>query len=103
MLDPDVVLRADDIAVKTAAARAAHGAPSLVAEARGAHAVATIFKGHARGALRAIIDGEPGAVWAQGGQTRSAFIFTIEGEAIVGIELTTMRAAAGQLDVVVRG
>lgn len=99
VLDPDVVMRADDIAVKTAAARAAHGAPSLVSEARGARLVADAFKGRARGALPALIDGQPGAVWAQGGQTRAAFIFTIEGDSIVGIELSMDPARLGQLAV----
>src|SRR6267378_802403 len=40
VLDPDVVLRADDTAVKMAAARQAVGAPKLAPELRGAPAVA---------------------------------------------------------------
>src|SRR6187551_3197246 len=42
-LDPDVVLRADPVAVEVAAARAAQGAPSLPPEAYGARAVAQGF------------------------------------------------------------
>jgi hypothetical protein len=37
--------------------------------------------------LAAIIDGEPGAVWAVGTQIRAAFFFTIERGKITGIDL----------------
>jgi len=40
VLSPDVVLRADDLAVRTAAARQRQGAPALTPEVRGARLVA---------------------------------------------------------------
>jgi len=86
-LSPDIVLRADARAVHTAAANARHGAPTLAPEIRGASHVASAFKGRARGAAAALIDGEPGAVWAVGGQVRAAFVFTIGGGVITGIDL----------------
>lgn len=87
MLSPDVVLRADDLAVRTAAANQRHGAPTLAVEVRGASLVAEAFKGRARAALAAIIDGEAGAAWAVGAQVRAAFLFTIERDKITGIDL----------------
>jgi RNA polymerase sigma-70 factor (ECF subfamily) len=77
LLDPDVVLRADAAAV----------AAGAVAEVRGAPAVAETFKGRARFAQAATIDGVPGAVWAAGGVTRAVFAFRFDGDAIAGIEI----------------
>ena len=88
VLAPDVVVRADELAVRAAAANQTAGAPALARETRGAQAVAAAFKGRARGARRALIDGAPGAVWVLRGQVRAAFLFTIEDECIVDIALT---------------
>lgn len=87
VLSPEVVLRADDLAVRIAAARQAHGAPRLAPEVRGAAQVAEVFKGRARGALPALIDGALGAVWTTGGQVRAVFVFTTERGVISGIDL----------------
>jgi RNA polymerase sigma factor (sigma-70 family) len=101
VLDPEVVFRADDIAVQAAVANQARGAPSLSREVHGARVVAEAFKGRARGARPALIDGVPGAVWLQGDQTRAAFAFTIDDGKIVAIDLLMDPARLGQLDVVV--
>ncbi|HEV7356935.1 MAG TPA: sigma factor-like helix-turn-helix DNA-binding protein, partial [Steroidobacteraceae bacterium] len=87
LLSPDAVLRADNLAVHIAAANRQHGAPNLKPEVRGAELVADAFKGRARAALRATIDGEAGAVWAVGTQVRTVFLFTIERGKITGIDL----------------
>jgi RNA polymerase sigma factor (sigma-70 family) len=99
VLAPDVVLRADEVAVRTAAARRWGGAPSLSREIRGAAAVAETFKGRARGASPALIDGSAGAVWAMGGQTRAAFVFRIEKGEITEIELAMDPARLSELDI----
>ncbi len=99
VLSPEVVLRADDPAVRMAAARRRHGAPLLAAEARGAAVVAEAFKGRATAALPAVIDGEAGAVWTAGGQVRAAFVFTIRGDKIAGIEIVTDPGHLAGLDV----
>src|SRR4051812_38760817 len=57
LLDPGVVLRADSAAVSAGA----------TGEVRGAAEVAGTFVGRARAARLALINGEAGAVWAQGG------------------------------------
>ena len=87
VLSPDVVLRADDLAVRTAAANQRRGAPTLAPEIRGAAVVADAFKGRAHAALRATIDGEAGAVWVVGTQVRTAFLFSVDGGKITGIDL----------------
>lgn len=89
VLSPDVVLRADHLAVSMAARRQAHGAPDLAPEVHGAVQVAQVFKGRARGAVPALIDGEPGAVWVAGGQVRAAFLFTLNGGQIVELDIVT--------------
>ena len=77
MLDPDAVLRVD------AAAAAVGALPGV----RGARAVATTFSGAARAARPALVNGAAGAVWAQGGQARVAFGFTVVAGRIVAIDL----------------
>lgn len=99
VLSPEVVLRADEPAVRAAAARQARGAPELAPEIRGAERVANTFKGRARAAMPALIDGEPGAVWAVGGRVLSAFIFTIKDRAISGIDIVVDPAVLAELDV----
>jgi len=98
-LHPDAVLRADAMAVQVAAARQAAGAPLLAPEVRGAKAVAEAFKGRAQGAQRALIDGLPGAVWAQQGQVRSVFVFDIRGQTIRSIDLVMEPGRLGGLKV----
>jgi len=87
LLAPDVVLRADSLAVRAAKARAAQGAPELAPEIRGARAVAKSFAGRAGSAVAARIDGAAGAVWRLEGVVRSAFLFGVSGGRIVSIEL----------------
>ena len=99
MLSPEVVLRADDLAVRIAAANEERGAPRLTPEVRGASQVAGVFKGRARAASPALIDGEPGAVWAMRGQVRAAFMFTIERGKVAGIDLIMEPRHLQELDV----
>jgi len=100
LLDPEVVLRADPVAVAASAARVGQGAPTLAPEVRGASAVAEVFAGRARAARPALIDGVPGATWAPGGQPRAVFAFEIAGGTIVAIELFFDPARLGQMDLV---
>ncbi|MEO3888979.1 sigma-70 family RNA polymerase sigma factor [Nonomuraea sp. B5E05] len=77
LLDPDVVLHADRAAVLTGAS----------GRLRGASAVAETFRGRARGARLALLDGATGALWSAGGQPRVAFDFTIAAGRITEINL----------------
>jgi RNA polymerase sigma factor (sigma-70 family) len=79
LLDPDVTMRADAVAARM-------GADASVT---GADAVARWISGRARGAVAAVVGGEPGAVWAVRGQVRVAFSFTVsDAGQITAIELT---------------
>jgi RNA polymerase sigma-70 factor (ECF subfamily) len=91
MLDPDVVLRADDAAVRMGAS----------AEVRGAGGVAGTFSGRARAAQRALVDGAAGAVWAPGGKPRVVFGFTIEGGKIVAIDMLADATRLSELDLTI--
>ena len=77
VLDPEVVVRADE-------AVAARGAASLV---RGAAAVAEHFSGRALAARLALVDGLAGAVWAHRGVPQVVFAFTISEGRIAEIEM----------------
>ncbi len=99
MLDPDAVLRADRVAVKTAAANRDRGAPLLAPQVRGARAVAMALAGRATAAKVALIDGTPGAVWAPGGRPRAVFAFRVVGNTIAEIEIVTDPAVVAGLQV----
>ena len=90
VLDPDIVLRADVATAQTGDS----------GEVRGALAVAGTFSGRAAAARLALIDGVPGMMWAQGGQIRVVFDFTIVGGKIVAIEMIGDPERLAQLDVV---
>ncbi|MEA2941796.1 MAG: hypothetical protein QOD09_2325 [Bradyrhizobium sp.] len=76
VLDPDVIFRADQFAVRMG------GMPEI----RGAAAVAETFKGRAQAAKPARIDGAIGLAVIMGGRLRIALNLTITGDRIVGIE-----------------
>lgn len=103
ILHPDVVLRADETSVQAAAATKWLGAQGLAREIRGARAVGETFKGRARGAQRAVIDGKPGAVWVQGGVLRTAFAFAIRDGRITVIDLVMDPEGIGGLRVEILG
>jgi RNA polymerase sigma-70 factor, ECF subfamily len=87
VLDPDVVLRVDPVAVKAAAANEAKGAPRLVPEVRGAADVARVFLGSAQAARPVLVDGTPGAAWAPGGRPRAVWAFKVEQGRIVEVQV----------------
>jgi len=90
LLDPDVVLSADADAVRV-------GASELV---RGAQGVAEEFSGRARAAQLALIDGQPGLVWARGGKAQVVFGFTIDQNKITAIRLLANATTLDEMDLV---
>jgi RNA polymerase sigma factor (sigma-70 family) len=78
VLDPDVVVRADRIAV-------AAGADP---ETRGALAVAGMFNGRAEGARPALLDGMVGAAFSVNGKPRMVFHFVIVDGRVAEIDIT---------------
>lgn len=99
VLDPDVVLRADNAAVQLSAARKGRGAPELLPEMHGAGAVARTFSGGAAAAQPALVDGAAGLVWAPGGRPRTVFTFEVRHGKIVAIDLIADADHVRQLDV----
>jgi RNA polymerase sigma-70 factor (ECF subfamily) len=86
LLDPDVVLRADAGAMAASLARLGD-TPPLAPEIRGRAEVAERFRGRARMAQPALVEGDPGLVIALGGAVRTVFDFVIEEGRIVEISL----------------
>jgi RNA polymerase sigma-70 factor (ECF subfamily) len=91
MVDPYVVLRADQAAVESGATK----------EMRGSAAIAQRFFGRAQGAQVALLDGSVGLMWAPGGRPRVAFALTIMDGRIAEIELTADRERLDELDWVI--
>jgi RNA polymerase sigma factor (sigma-70 family) len=89
LLDPDVVLTADADAVRVGAS-----------QARGRQAVAETFAGRARAARLALINGQPGLVWAPGGKAQVVFGFTVEEDKITAIQLLANSATLDDLAIV---
>jgi RNA polymerase sigma factor (sigma-70 family) len=80
VLDPDVVLRADEAAVAPGFTRELRGADVV---ARGARASAA----RSRQSFVALVDGVPGIVWAPRGAVAVVLAFTYAGNKITGIEV----------------
>lgn len=89
LLDPQVVLRADRVAVEAGA----------TAEVLGAQAVAASLAGRARAAQPATVDGAPGLVWAPGGRPKVVFVFTITDDTIDAIHLVMDPERVSRFDV----
>jgi RNA polymerase sigma-70 factor (ECF subfamily) len=78
VLDPDIVVVADEDAVATGFSGR---------EVIGASAVAAIFNGQARDAVTVLIDGLAGAMWAPGGSPRSVLSFAVVDGKVTSIEI----------------
>jgi Sigma-70, region 4 len=90
LLDPDVVLHADQAAVHLGVAQEIRGAPGVAAFAR-----------RAQGAKPALVNGAAGAVWMPGGRPRVVFVFTIGGDKIIRIDLIADPERLGQIELVI--
>ena len=91
VLDPDIVLRADDAGVQM-------GSPD---EVRGADAVAAVFSGRALGAQTALVDGIVGMAWAPGGTAKVVWDITVAGDTITRIDMVADPDNLRELDLVV--
>ncbi len=89
LLDPDIVLGADSAVVQMGA----------TARVTGADAAASTFSGRARAARPALVDGVPGAAWAQDGRFMVVFDFRVTNGKITGIEMIADPETIGDLDV----
>jgi RNA polymerase sigma-70 factor (ECF subfamily) len=89
VLDPDVVFRADEAAVRLGS----------LAEIRGAAAVAGTFKGRAQAARPALADGTMAAAVIFGGKLRIVLRLAFAGDRISGVEAIADAARIGGMDV----
>jgi RNA polymerase sigma-70 factor (ECF subfamily) len=94
ILDPDVVLRGDEVARRMGVREFWKGR----VEFRGAESVAERFSGAAQTARLALIDGAPGAMWVAGGKPRVIFAVTVRNEKVVAIDLIADPARLDQMD-----
>jgi RNA polymerase sigma-70 factor, ECF subfamily len=91
LLDPDVVIRADDTAVRMGALK----------ESRGAVTAATWATRGARATRPALVDGAAGLVWAPGGRLRGVLRCTIRDGKIMAFDLVADPDRMRGLDIVV--
>ncbi len=92
LLDPAVVLTADQTAADMGAGREIRGAAEVGA-----------FSRRARGATPALLDGAAAVVWIVDDQPRVVYRFTTGGERITAIELIADPERLGELDLVIAG
>lgn len=90
LLDPDVVLRPDEAALRMGALQ-----PTT-----GARPVATLLSGGARAARLAVVDGLTGFVWAPAGEVRGVVQFRLDGDRVVAIDVTGDPERIGALEIV---
>lgn len=99
LLHPDVVLRADETAIKVSTANKARGAPQFVSEMVGAKAVADTLNGSAQGALLSLVNGIAGATWGMKGKTVVAFCFAVDDGKITAIDIVMDKSALDNFDI----
>jgi RNA polymerase sigma-70 factor, ECF subfamily len=90
ILDPDVVLKADEEALQLGAQ-----------ETRGAKGVASWFSGRAGGATPALVNGDAGAVWMPGRRPLVVLVFTTAGGRIVEIDLIANARRIREMNLVI--
>lgn len=102
VLDPDVVLRVDAVAVRAATVAAAQGAPPLTPEVRGAAERALAFSGRAQAAQPALVEGLPGLVRAPGGGTPCVVFALLVRDGRVVVEVLADPEVVRQLEIELR-
>jgi RNA polymerase sigma factor (sigma-70 family) len=95
VLDPNVALRGDEVAVRMGGRTGWLTGPEL----HGAQAVAEKFNGGIQAAQMALLDGVPGLVWATKGTTRVAFIFTTQDGKVAEIALVADPDQLSQMEI----
>ena len=92
LLDPDVVLRVEDVPQHPGGRREIRGAGVLLERARN-------FSRAARFCRVALLDGSPGLVMAPGGHLTRALVFSFDGDRVTSIEVIADPVRLRELDV----
>jgi len=103
LLHPDVVLRADETAIKVSTANKARGAPQFTQEIAGADAVASTLNGSAQGAQLSLVNGLAGATWGMNGKTVVAFCFAVNDGKITAIDIVMDKQVLENFDIQIIG
>lgn len=101
LLDPEVVLEADETAVDTSARNAAKGAPQYARKMSGAKTVAGLFDGKATAVQLAMIDDSFGATFVLNQTPLVAFTFTLHNGRITHIDVMMDRASLRESQITV--
>jgi len=99
LLHPDVVLRADETAIKVSTANKDRGAPQFKPEIMGAEAVANTLKGSAQGAQLSLVNGLAGATWGVKGKAVVAFCFMVNDGKITAIDIVMEKNTLENFDI----
>jgi RNA polymerase sigma-70 factor (ECF subfamily) len=99
LLDPEIELRSDAVAVERAAAGAEHGAPLLDARVRGADAIARVFAGRAELTRVVLVDGAPGAAYVTDGVAHAVYLVRFAGDRIAELSVLSDPARLAALHV----
>lgn len=87
LLDPEIELRSDPIAVGLAGAGAEFGAPLLDSEVTGGDAVARVFNGRAQATQLVHVDGIPAAAYIADGAPKAIYLFRFSGDRVASVEV----------------
>ncbi|MGD7789130.1 sigma-70 family RNA polymerase sigma factor [Propionibacteriaceae bacterium Y1700] len=87
LLDPEIELRSDTVAVEIATAGAEYGAPLLARNIRGADAVARVFAGRAELTRPVLIDGIPAAAYITDETTHAVYLITFDADRITRLDV----------------
>lgn len=101
LLDPEIELRSDPMAVGLAGAGAEFGAPLLDREIAGADAVARVFNGRAQATRLVHIDGVPAAAYLVDGAPRAIYWFRFAYGRVVSVDVLADETILTCLDIMV--
>ena len=100
LLDPEIELRSDSVAVGLAGAGEEFGAPLLDREVAGADAVARVFNGRALATQLVHIDGAPAAAYVTDGVPHAIYLFRFSHDMISSVEVLAAEEVLAGLKIV---
>lgn len=99
LLDPEIELRSDPIAVGLAGAGAEFGAPLLARHVTGGDAVARVFTGRARATQLVHINGLPAAAYLADGRVHAIYLFRFTQARVSSVEVVADEEILARLNI----